>query len=139
MSQGKLNAIPPGAGGIAGKINTAGIGQDIAKQGQAPSEQPPQLGSLPGAFGQPGGSIAQPRLDLFGGFGVASPAVLPGLGPGTAQTLPAKQLDPNGMSGILGRYNAGPVSPTVNQPAAEDELDGLGGPDTVGSEPLGGY
>ena len=108
MSQGKLNAIPPGTGGIVGQARSRGTGDQIAQQGMASAQPTPPIGTLPGTFGRPGGSVQQPQINQFGGIGQAA-----------------------GMPMA--------VAPSVNTPAPEDELDGLPGPDSMGSEPLGGY
>lgn len=102
MSQGKLNAIPPGTGGLAGQMATSQIGNQIAQQGQASAQQTPPLGTMPGTFGRAGGSVQQPDLSQFGG-----------IGGGFGMPVP-------------------PDHAGVNTPAPEDELDGIGGPDSMG-------
>ena len=138
MSQGKLNAIPPGTGGVAGQLATSKTADAIAQQGQAPSIPGPPIGTLPGTFGRPGGSVQQPTLAQFEGIGPTAPAATPGVQMGTMENkMPPGLFQPGGndISAVLtpdmmARYTAG-----VNTPAPEDELDGIGGPDSIG----GGY
>ena len=145
MSQGKLNAIPPGVGGVAGELANSKTADAIAQQGQAPSISGPPIGTLPGTFGRAGGSVQQPTLGQFEGIGPTAPVTMPG---GQIQTMEnkypggipgmgggIKQFGGNDISAVLtpdmmARYTAG-----VNTPAPEDELDGIGGPDSIG----GGY
>jgi hypothetical protein len=131
MSQGKLNAIPPGTGGVAGQMATNQIGNQIAQQGQASMQQTPPLGTMPGTFGRAGGSVQQPTLGQFEGIGPTAPVTMPG---GQIQTMENKY--PGGIPGL------NPNDPRlfgqpggVNTPAPEDELDALPGPDSMG----GGY
>jgi len=80
MSQGKLNAIPPGAGGIAGQLANSQTSDAIAQQGMASAQQTPPIGTLPGTFGRPGGSVQQPMIGEFGGIGSGMPmAIAPGV------------------------------------------------------------
>jgi hypothetical protein len=100
MSQGKLNAIPPGVGGVAGELATSQITNQIAQQGQTSMQQTPPLGTMPGTFGRAGGSVQQPDLNQFGGigtgFGMADPT-------GVNTPAPEDELDalpgPDSMGG----------------------------------------
>ena len=145
MSQGKLNAIPPGVGGVAGQLATSQTTNQIAQQGQASAQPTPPIGTMPGTFGRPGQSVQQPQIGQFDSIGAAAPVAMPG---GQIQTMENKY--PGGIPGLnpagggikqfgghdmfavltpdmMARYNAG-----VNTPAPEDELNGLGGPDSQG-------
>jgi hypothetical protein len=90
MSQGKLNAIPPGTGGIVGQARSAGVGDQIAQQGMASAQQTPPIGTLPGTFGRPGGSVQQPTLGQFGGIGSGMPMAI---APGVNTPAPEDELD----------------------------------------------
>ena len=96
MSQGKLNAIPPGTGGLAGQLANSQTSDAIAQQGMASGQTTPLIGTLPGTFGRPGGSVQQPTLGQFGGFGSTPGAQMPmPVAPGSSilEPNPADQLD----------------------------------------------
>jgi hypothetical protein len=149
MSQGKLNAIPPGTGGIVGQARSAGVGDQIAQQGMASAQQTPPIGTLPGTFGRPGGLVQQPQLGQFDGIGATAPATPMPMPGGEISTMENKYpmpmsggikqfggFDPINISAVLtpdmmSRYTG------VNTPAPEDELDALPGPDSQMSG--GGY
>lgn len=163
MSQGKLNAIPPGTGGVAGQLANSKTADAIAQQGQAPSMSGPPLGTLPGTFGRPGGSVQQPTLGQFDSIGAAAPVAMPESGQGISdlrsRTIPGLNPNDPGLFGQPGvqmgtmndkryRVGGGAIDPGafdmalpgnmmytgsgVNTPAPEDELDGIGGPDSQG-------
>jgi hypothetical protein len=146
MSQGKLNAIPPGTGGIVGQARSAGVGNQIAQQGMASAQPTPPIGTMPGTFGRPGGSVQQPALDQFEGIGATAPATpmpMPGgVGIGTME-----DKYPMGLQGMIGDFGPRNISAVltpddvarytsgINTPSPEDELGALPGPDNQG----GGY
>lgn len=144
MSQGKLNGVSPSA------ITGGSRATDIAKQGMTPGGTAPGLGTMPGAFGQPGGYVAQPKFNQFGGFGQASPAVVPPGGfqqpvapdsdmpsGGIMQQLmlgdPSKFMGMGGEGGglfgttnnksILGQYNFNPAGGGLFQPGGQSGPD----------------
>ena len=151
MSQGKLNAIPPGTGGVAGQLATSKTADAIAQQGMASAQPTPPIGTMPGTFGRPGGSVQQPALAQFDGIGATAPVApmtMPGVQMGTMEDKryqiggPAKYMpglgpgsigQPGGSLPISTPFNPGSMyTGGVNTPAPEDELDGLGGPDSMG-------
>jgi len=146
MSQGKLNAIPPGTGGIVGQARSAGVGDAIAQQGMASAQPTPPIGTLPGTFGRPGGSVQQPALAQFEGIGATAPITPMPMPGGEISTMENKY--PMGLQGMIGDFGPRNISAVltpdmmsqytgVNTPAPEDELDALPGPDSQMSG--GGY
>jgi hypothetical protein len=116
MSQGKLNAIPPGTGGIAGQLANSQTSDAIAQQGMASAQPTPPIGTMPGTFGRPGGSVQQPALAQFDGIGATAPVApmpMPSLGPGgfgqPGSQVPGGYIPGGEISTMENKYPMGPL------------------------------